>query len=133
MRLEPLRETLTGKPQVAPEAVQLAPLARICSICSATDEATQRDGNVDFAGRPLIEHSVTTELRYIKKREDVTRYFTSRGWRYRFHLGRHAMERMLCRSCLNEVSFLQRDFDRKKAADSARPVDSYYNDLCEGE
>ena len=131
VRLEPFKQTLTGKPDVAPAPVPIAPLERICSICGCTDEVTVREGQTDFAGRQLIEHSVAPDIRYIKKREDVTPYFQRRGWRYRFHLGRHAMERMLCRRCMNEVSFLQRDFDRKKAADSAKPVDSYYRDICE--
>lgn len=131
MRLEPFKQTLTGKVDVAPMPVPQEPLARICSVCGCGDEVTVRDGQTDFAGRQLVEHKVGPELRYVKRREDVTSYFTRRGWRYRFHLGRHAMERMLCRPCMNEVSVLQRDFDRKKAADSARPIDSYYNDICE--
>lgn len=132
MRLEPFKHTLTGKSDPGSAGVvQVLPLARICSICAAKDEVTVHDGQTDFGGRQIVEHSVAPDLRYIKRREDVTGYFIQRGWRYKLHLGRHAMERMLCRPCMNETSILQRDFDRKKAADSARPVDSYYNDICE--
>lgn len=131
MRLEPFKQTLTGKLDVTPAPVPIAPLPRICSTCAAKNEVTVRDGQTDFAGRQIIEHSVAPYMRYIKRREDCNRYRESQGWRYKQHLGRHAMERMLCRNCMSETKFLQRDFARKKAADSARPVDSYYNDICE--
>lgn len=131
MKLAPFKETLTGKSVGSAGVVPTPPIPRICAICGVQDEVTVSASQTDFAGRQFIEHSVTTDLRYIKRREDVTRYFERKGWRYKFHLGRHAMERMLCRGCLNEVSFLQRDFDRKKAADSARPSDTYYGDICE--
>ena len=111
--------------------VRLGP--RICSRCKAEDNTVVREGQVDFAGRSILEHFVTEELRFIKDRKEISAWLRSRGWAFRQHLGRNAMVRSICRTCLNESTVMQRDLDRKKKSDTdAGVADSYYQNLCEG-
>jgi len=106
---------------------------RICSVCRCEDQTIIREGQVDFAGRPIVEHLVTIELRYMRRREELTKYHETKGWSYYQHLGRHAMKRMICRDCLNQSSILRRDFERKKQSEMRQSnVESYYLNLCEG-
>lgn len=106
---------------------------RICARCNCDDATIVREGQVDFAGREIVEHKVTIELRYIKDRKEVTTWHKARGWTFREHLGRPSMVRFVCRDCLNQSSIVRRDFERKKQAEMrATNNDSYYLNLCEG-
>lgn len=106
---------------------------RICARCGCEDATVVREGQKDFAGREIIEHRVTIELRYIKDRKDVTAWLKSRGWTFREHLGRPAMYRFACRQCLNDSLVVQRDFQRKQQAEMrSANLDAYYLNLCEG-
>lgn len=106
---------------------------RVCSRCSVEDHAIVREGQIDMQGRSILEHLVTEELRYIQSAKAVTPWHRTRGWFFRPHLGRNAMVRLICRSCLNETSIMQKDFERKKRADvGANDAGqySYYLNLC---
>lgn len=106
---------------------------RVCSRCKVEDHTIVREGQIDFAGRSILEHNVTEELRYIKDAKAITFWHKTRGWRFRPHLGRNAMVRLICRSCLNEASIMQKDLERKKRADvggNDAGQYSYYLNLC---
>lgn len=108
---------------------------RICSRCKAEDHTVVREGQIDFAGRSILEHFVTQELRYIRDAKEITYWHRTRGWAFRTHLGRPAMVRSICRTCLNEASIVQKDLERKKRADigaNSTSQYSYYLNLCEG-
>lgn len=101
---------------------------RVCSVCSVGDKESPIDGEFDANGNQRVEHLVTIELEYIKDRTKVRR-----GWRYKFHQGRHAMERFICRPCLRGADIMRRDWMRKCAQDSGTRKanhDGFYGDLC---
>ena len=91
---------------------------------------------MDGLGRAIKEHSVTVELRYLRAlseadaKRQITDYLVSRGWRYRLHQARHAMERFICRQCLRQVTEMQRDWDRKSQEERRTNVESYYELIC---
>lgn len=106
---------------------------RICSVCKVHDRESVVDGEYDTQGRSKIEHLVTIELEYIKDRNQVTAYRIARGWHYKFHQGRHAVERFICRPCLRDAQTMRRDWLRKCANDSGTRKtnhDGFYGDLC---
>jgi hypothetical protein len=91
---------------------------------------------VDGLGRPLKEHSVTIELRFLRAhseteaRRQISQYLVNRGWRYRMHQARHAMERFICRPCLRQVTEMQRDWERKAQNEKRDNVEDYYQLIC---
>lgn len=106
---------------------------RLCAVCSVHDREALIDGETDANGNTKIEHLVTIELQYIKDRTKVTAYHLVRGWRYKYHQGRHAMERFICRPCLRDAETMRRDWMRKCANDSGTRKtnhDAFYGDLC---
>lgn len=140
MKLEPGRTSLSGRPEFLqpppPAPIAIKPLGpRHCSSCNCIDVTQIVQGEYGTDGAQKIEHKVTIELRYLKAREDCTGYLQSKGWRYRFHQGRHAMERFICRSCLAEHGFMEKEFRQKKARElrhGSQP-DAYYMAICGGE
>ena len=85
-----------------------------------------------IAGQQAIEHFVTVELRYLKSLEGCTEYLRGRGWKPRMHQGRAAMERLLCRSCMNEHAVMEREFAQRShgETDRHRNHQSFYQELC---
>jgi hypothetical protein len=84
------------------------------------------------------DHSVAVELKFLVAaneqvaRQQITPYKAARGWRYKFHLGRFAMERDICRGCLIAHQEIEREFSRKRTQElkSSMQSDSYYLSLC---
>jgi len=103
---------------------------RACCACGKPDAVRVMDGKAD--------HSVTVELKFItaqnpeQAKRQITPYLAARGWRYRFHLGRHAMERDICRECLNAHSEMSKEFSRKRTNElkSSMNSESYYLAIC---
>lgn len=134
MKLSPGRTSLSGRPEfLRPAVVQTsapAPVQRKCCLCGLLNVAHLIDGEP--------QHTVTIELRFLtaqneaQAKEKVTPYLASRGWRYRYHLGRHAMERDICRACLIAHQEIGREFQRKKSNElkANNNSDSYYLALC---
>ena len=108
--------------------VKLAP--RKCCMCGVTDIVHLIEGEPD--------HSVAIELKFLKAanehvaKQQVNGYMAARGWRYKCHLGRHAMERDICRPCLMAHDELASEFSRKKSNElrASAHSDSYYLALC---
>ena len=134
MKLSPERTSLSGRPDfLKPDPVQMsapAPKQRICCMCAVPDMAQMVEGEP--------HHSVTVELRFIQAENEaqaqqkVTGYLKARGWKYRLHLGRHAMERDICRGCLIRHAELEKEFSRKKSNElkASHYSESYYLALC---
>lgn len=133
MKLEPSRPTLSGRPEFlrpqAPlqtSAIVQAP--RRCASCNCEDviSAVHEDGG------QRVEHSVTIELRYLKKLDDCNSYLRSKGWRPRLHQARPAMERFLCRPCIVGHEIMEKEFRQKSARDRKSNVnqDGYYMAVC---
>ena len=85
-----------------------------------------------IAGQETVEHFVTVELRYLKSLESCTEYLRGRGWKPRMHQGRAAMERLLCRSCMNEHAVMEREFAQRNHGETGRRSNhqSFYQELC---
>lgn len=134
MKLEPGRTSLSGRPEfLKPAPVQMSapvPIERKCCACGLKD--------VVHLIEDQPEHSVTIELHFLKAENEqqarklVTPYLASRGWRYKFHLGRHAMERDICRPCMLAHNELEQEFKRKRTNElkSNLNSDSYFLALC---
>lgn len=128
------RTSLSGRPEFLRPAVQVQkPVAlatRKCAMCGIPDVVQMWDDSP--------EHSVTVELRYLTAaneevaKQKITPYLVSRGWRYKYHLGRFAMERDICRACLIAHKELEDEFKRKRTNEmkSSMQSDSYYLALC---
>lgn len=94
---------------------------RICSVCGCPDCVLNAEG----------EHRVTIELRYLKSRGEFTPYLEARGWRYRKHQARDAMERFICRRCLIATREMSHEFKRKREKElGAKNFDPYYLAVC---
>lgn len=135
-RLEPSRTTLSSRPfervkPVAPAVVSPAP-TRKCCACGKEDVVHILQGQYDERGEPLIDHSVTLDLKYLKKPEEFTPRMQAKGWKYRIWQGRPAMERFICIPCLEGQREMQREFRSKLANERRSSVhgDSYYMALC---
>jgi hypothetical protein len=84
------------------------------------------------------ENTITVELKFLDApneavaKQRITPYLKARGWKYRMHLGRHAMERDICRDCLERHAILEGEFQRKRSNELKASVysDSYYSALC---
>lgn len=138
-KLEPDRSSLSGysvKRETSSSAT--APISsgkpvsvevRHCSVCGCADQ-TVESGEVDPLGRKKLDHLVTIELRYLKRKEDLTPYLRNKGWRYKLHQARDAMERFICRACLREVTAMERDWARKRDGERRQNVDNFYGVLC---
>jgi hypothetical protein len=135
VRLEPSRSSLSGRPEFlqAPKVQTSAPVVRKrkCSSCGLADVAQDLSGE--------LSHSVTVELRYIDgvqneqaARAKITPYLAGRGWKYKFHLGRFAMERDICRACLIAHTEMEKEFAQKRSRElkSGTQADAYYMALC---
>lgn len=128
------RTSLAGRPEFLRPASQvekpIALVPRKCAMCGVLDVVQT------WNDEPM--HSVSIELRYIAAaneevaKQKITHYLTSRGWRFRFHLGRFAMERDICRACLVAHKELEAEFKRKRTNElkSSLKSDSYYLALC---
>lgn len=129
------RSSLSGRPEFLQPAVAVkAPAVpvgpRICCACKQADIVQIVDD--------APHHSVTLELRWIgalneaQARQKISGYLAQRGWRYKFHLGKHAMERDICRECLMRHREIEREFKRKKSNElkSSSNSESYYMALC---
>lgn len=137
MKLEPGRTTLSGRPEFlrpAPVQTSAPPVAqRRCAACNVEDI-------VHLVGGESV-HTITIELRYIEAaneevgKQKVTPYLKARGWRYRYHLGRHAMERDICRPCMEAQRAMRKEFQRKRENElkSGSNSESYYLAVCGGE
>jgi len=79
-----------------------------------------------------VQHLVEIELRYTKERSPISTYMASKGWKYKYHLGRHALERDICIYCLAAHDEMDKEFRQKKARDlkSGKHSDGYYMALC---
>jgi hypothetical protein len=142
-RLEPSRSTLAGKSIVptSPTVVSARPgndcAARKCSNCHAEDRAEIIQGEYDARGNARVEHFVTVELRYLRCHTEaeahkrITPYMRSRGWKYKLFQTKHAMERLICRPCLRDLSIMERDWMRKAKGDSVNNKESFYGELCD--
>lgn len=133
-RLEPNRVNLSGLP-FAPPAPVPPPIkieARKCSACGIADVTQAVEGYFDERGETRIDHLVTIELRYLSKPEELTSYLKSKGWKYRKHQGRDAMERFVCRPCMNAQREMSQEFSRKRSKEmrSSSNHDTYYRALC---
>lgn len=134
MKLEPGRASLSGRPDfLRPAPVEKAPVVpkqRKCCMCQIPDVMHLVDNEP--------HHTVTIELRWIEAQNEaqaqqkITDYLKARGWHYRFHLGKHAMERDICRSCLVRHQEIEQEFRRKKKEElnSSSNSESYYLALC---
>ena len=133
-KLSPGRTSLSGRPEfLRPAPVQTSPVVaapRQCCMCGLLDVAHLVEGEP--------HHTVTVELKFLtaqneaQAREHVSGYLKTRGWRYRYHLGRHAMERDICRACLMAHQEIGKEFARKRSNElkSHMQSDSYYRALC---
>lgn len=134
MRLEPDRDNLSGTsfPPVAQpiKAVPLAP--RKCITCGCEDAVHRVEGQFEANGETKLEHLVTIELRYLKRPEDLTPYLKSRGWKAFKHQGRDAMQRFICRQCMQAHREMENEFRSKKSNElrSSSSRDTYYRALC---
>lgn len=136
MKLEPGRTSLSGRPEFLRAALPVQTSApavlapRKCCACGTADVVQLIEGEPD--------HSVAIELRFIaaqneeQAKKQITPYLKTRGWRYRFHLARHAMERDICRPCLIAHEEIEREFKRKRSSEinSSGNAESYYAVLC---
>lgn len=120
---------MTGAEQT--ESVATASRARLCSQCKAPDRAIHQPGE-----RPL--HFVVPEIRYLLRGEPFKESLRHGGWHPRKWQGQEAMERMICRDCLD--SNLARDRVWAQLKDAARKMEGsrsgntnagYYAALCE--
>lgn len=92
---------------------------RRCCKCSIEDapledhgfvsDERDKNGNVVMP-KPL--HRVTVQLRYLAKKEDFSAKHARSGWNLRDFQGRPAMERHICRPCMNSAEFAERDAKR---------------------
>lgn len=110
--------------------VKLAQLeTRRCSICNVADAPIR---HVTLDSTWIDDHSVTVELRWLKKAE-ISPADKSRGWTLLSggFQGKPALQRFICRPCLNSQSIVRKDFE-KKAASELRKVNEqgYYSVLC---
>lgn len=140
--LAPGRKTLSGAPisplgkAVPQPAAATPPESRKCANCGIADCASPIEGEFDERGNQKIEHLVTVELRYLKvnteaeAKKRITAYLKGKGWRYRLHQGKHAMERFVCRPCLRALAVMERDWARKADQDNSKNKESYYGLLC---
>jgi hypothetical protein len=103
---------------------------RRCSVCGCGDQ-TLESGESDPLGRKKVDHLVTIELRYLRRKEDLTLYLKNKGWRYKLHQARDAMERFICRPCLREVTVMERDWARKREGEREQNTENFYQLLCE--
>ena len=96
-------------------------------MCGCPDRITTVEGEFDVRGNKRIEHQVTIELRYIKDRQHCTLNLEAKGWRYRLHQARHAMERFVCRPCLIATQDMAGEFRRKREKElGQKNHDTYY-------
>lgn len=138
-KLEPERNSLSGysvKRETSLSATalissvkQASAEVRRCSVCGCADQ-TVESGEVDPLGRKKLDHLVTIELRYLRRKEDLTLYLKNKGWRYKLHQARDAMERFICRPCLREVTEMERDWARKRDGERRQNFDNFYGVLC---
>jgi hypothetical protein len=100
-------------------------------VCGCADKVTILENETDPRGNKRVEHSVTVELRYMKERADCTPGLEARGWRYRLHQARHAMERFICRRCLMATREMGEEFRRKRTKElGMKNHDPYYLAVC---
>jgi hypothetical protein len=128
------RASLSGKPEFlrpAPVVQTSAPvLRRKCCMCGKPDVVQTIEGEPD--------HSVAVELKFVTAANEdvakamVTPRMAARGWRYKLHLGRHALERDICRVCLLAHREIQHEFAAKRSSElkSSTQSESYYLALC---
>jgi hypothetical protein len=103
---------------------------RSCSACQKPDVLLM------IEDEPF--HTVTIELRFLEApnkavaEQKITRYLAAKGWRYKWHLGRHAMERDICRECLLRYLEVEQEFRRKKTNElkGSMNSESFYLALC---
>lgn len=99
----------------------IQPVLRVCAVCKCEDGLLNAEGG----------HKVRIELRYLKSRADLTPAVEQRGWRYKTHQGRHAMERFICMPCLLATTEMRREFQRKRDKElGSKNHDSYYLAIC---
>jgi hypothetical protein len=134
VKLAPERTSLSGRPEflrAAPVQTSApAPVVPTCAMCRLVDTPHM------IGSEP--HHTVTVELKFIDAPNDaaaklkITPYLKARGWKYRMHLGRHSMERYICRECLERHAILEGEFQRKRSQElkSSMNSDSYYLALC---
>lgn len=134
MRLEPGRDNLSGAsfPPVAQpiKAIVLPP--RKCVTCGCDDVVHRVENQFEANGEVRLEHLVTIELRYLKRPEELTPYLKSRGWTAFKHQGRDAMQRFICRPCMQAHREMENEFRQKKSKElrSSSNHDTYYRALC---
>jgi hypothetical protein len=95
-------------------------------------------GNVAHLLHGEMENSLESELKYLTAQNKeqaqamITPYLASRGWKYRYHLGRHAMERDICKPCLEGCREMEREFAQKRSRElkSGSQADAYYMAIC---
>lgn len=92
---------------------------RRCCKCSIEDAPLEDFGYVsDERNRlgeivmPKPQHRVTIQLKYLPNKEAFTQKLARAGWRVRDFQGRPAMERTICRPCMNSAEFVERDAKR---------------------
>lgn len=141
MKLEPGRSSLSGRvdavgnsPSItsAVSAVPLPAQIRKCSTCGIEDVAHAVQGQYEPGGEQALEHLVTIELRFLKKPEDLTARMKARGWRGITHVGCSAMQRFICRPCLEAHRIMDREFSAKRTNElkSSSQQDNYYTAVC---
>lgn len=112
------------------------PKPRVCCQCGAPDRV-EHSPQLDDKGDPQVEHFVTIELRYVKNENELTRRLVGQGWHWKppnkMHQGRLAIERLICRPCMNRHGIMEREWRSKRAAETKTTVnhDTYYQLLCE--
>lgn len=127
-----LSDVLPREPQLQPTAANSRP--RRCTKCGLEDLVTAVQGEYDIAGAPRLEHRVTIELRYLAKKEQCTPYLQLSGWRPKIIQGRPAMERFICRPCLNGGREMEREWAQKRAKElksGGKNHDDFYLAICE--
>ena len=111
------------------------PSPRKCCKCGCEDRQEVIQGEFDERGNPLLEHWVTIELRYIKKREDLTPRLRVQGWKLKEHphQGRTAMERLICEEWMERSALMEREWLGKRRSELKQNVNdfSYYQMVCE--
>ena len=104
---------------------------RECSVCHVPDAPTR---HVDLDSEWIDDHSVTVELRWLKKKDEVSPQDKARGWKLYQGLfqGKPAMQRFICRPCLNSQTIVRKDFEKKAASELRKVNDQgFYAVLCD--
>jgi len=127
-----LSDVLERAAKLQPPAAPSGP--RRCVKCGIEDLVTAVSGEYDLAGQPILSHRVTVDFRWLCSKEECTPYKQQQGWRPQVIQGRPAMERFICRPCLNAGREMEREWAEKRAKELGRGGknhENFYRSICE--